>query len=39
MISSVERNNHVASDEIEGIFITDSIHCKEVTHCTSDDSE
>ena len=30
MIAYVETNNHVALDEIEGIFYANVIHCKEV---------
>ena len=39
MIESAEANNHVASDELEGIFDANMIHCKEVKYSTSDDSE
>ena len=39
MISSMGKNNQVASHEIEGTFETNAIHCKEAKHYTSDDSE
>ena len=39
MIVSVETNNHVAYDELEGIFKANSIHYKDVKHSTFDDSE
>ena len=39
MITSMETNNHVAYDELEGIFDANAIHCKEVKHSTSNDSK
>ena len=39
MTTYVETNYHIASDEIDRIFDGNSIHCTEVKHCTSDDSE
>ena len=39
MFASVKKNHHVASDELEGIFNTNAIHCKEAKHYTFDDSE
>ena len=39
MTASVKTNYHIASDEIDRIFNANVIHCNEVTHSTSDDSE
>ena len=39
MTTSVEKNYHVESDEIERIFDANVFHCKEVKHSTSDDYE
>ena len=39
MIASVEKNNHVSSDELEGIFNANVIDFKEVKYSTSYDSE
>ena len=39
MTASVEKNYHIASDEIDRIFDGNAIHCTEVKHYTSDDSE
>ena len=39
MTTSVETNYHIASDEIDRIFDANAIHCNEVKHSTSDDSE
>ena len=39
MISSMGKNYQVASHEIEGVFDTNAIHCKEAKHYTSNDSE
>ena len=35
----VETNHHIASDEVDRIFDGNAIHCTEVKHSTSDDSE
>ena len=37
--ASAERNYHIASDEIDIIFDGNAIHCNEVKHSTSNDSE
>ena len=37
--ASVETNYHIAYDEIDRIFDGKKIHCTEVKHYTSDDSE
>ena len=39
MTASVETNYHIASDEIDRIFDGNAIHCTEVKHSTSDESE
>ena len=39
LVVYVETNNHVAYDELERIFDTNAIHCKDVKHSTFDDSE
>ena len=39
MNSSMETNYHIASDETDRIFDVNEIHCTEVKHYTSDDSE
>ena len=39
MTASVETNYHIASDEIDRIYDVNAIHCTEVKHSTSDDSE
>ena len=39
MTASVEKNYHIAFDEIDRIFDGNSIHCTEVKHSTSDDYE
>ena len=39
MTASVETNYHIASNEIDRIFDSNSIHCTEVKHYTSDGSE
>ena len=39
MTASVEKNYHIASDEIDRIFDGNIIHCTEVKQYTYDDSE
>ena len=39
MTTSVEKNYHIASNEIDRIFDSNAIHCTEVKYSTSDDSE
>ena len=39
MIASVEKNYHISSDEIDRIFDENAVHCTEVKHSTSDNSE
>ena len=39
MTASVEKNYHIASDEVERIFNANAIHCNEVIHSTSDYSK
>ena len=39
MTKSVEKNDHIASDEIDRVFDGNAIHITEVKHYTSDDSE
>ena len=39
MNASMETNYHIVSDEIDIIFYGNAIHCTEVKHSTSDDSE
>ena len=39
LTASIEKNYHIEFDEIDIIFDGNSIHCTEVKHSTSDDSE
>ena len=39
MTAYVEKNYHIASDDIYRIFDGNIIHCTEVKHSTFDDSE
>ena len=39
IITSVEKNYHIASDEIYRIFDGNAIHCTEVKHSISDNYE
>ena len=39
MTASVETNYHIASNEIDRMVDGNAIHCTEVKHYTSDDSE
>ena len=39
MTASVETNYHIALDETDRTFDGNSIHCTEVKHYNSDDSE
>ena len=36
---SVQKKYHITSDEIDRIIDANEIHCNEVKHYTSDDSE
>ena len=39
MTVSVKKNYHISSDEIDRIFDENAVHCTEVKHSTSDNSE
>ena len=39
MTAYVEKNYHIAFDEIDRIFDGNTIHCIEVKHSTADDYE